>query len=373
MKVFAPMKWQIVIRKGEKVCEEAPFIQDLLFVCDSRQHLDSIVERNQAFQYRWLRNTYWEPMTVSNSDMKKFMFAVSRSESPKYYLPEEITPQIYRCRINIQYIFYTHMNFCKNLFLAAFLLFLGACSTSKEISYFQDLRPGESELTLAAPVEIKIQPKDKLSILVNSQDPRLTNLFNLPIFMQQIGQEANTNSSRGISGYTVDTKGYIDFPVLGNIQIAGMTREEVASHIKSELQSHDLIKDPVVTVEYMNLSIAVMGEVKDPGRYNIDKDNLTILDALSRAGDLTIFGKREKVLVLRNENGKQRAYGVNLCSAEHLYTSPVYYLQQNDVVYVEPNDTKARQSTVNGNNVRSTSFWISLASLLTSIALLIAK
>lgn len=265
------------------------------------------------------------------------------------------------------------MNFCKNLFLAASLILLGACSTSKEITYFQDLRPGESELTLTTPVEIKIQPKDKLSILVNSQDPRLTNLFNLPIFTQQIGQESNTGSSRGVSGYTVDTKGCIDFPVLGKIFIAGMTREEVAAHIKSELQSHDLIKDPVVIVEYMNLSIAVMGEVANPGRYNIDKDHLTILDALSQAGDLTIYGKREKVLVLRNEEGKQRVYGVNLCSAEHLYTSPVYYLQQNDVVYVEPNDTKARQSTVNGNNVRSTSFWISLASLLTSIAVLIVK
>ncbi len=123
----------------------------------------------------------------------------------------------------------------------------------------------------------------------------------------------------------------------------------------------------------MNLSVNVMGEVNRPGRYNIDKDHLTILDALSQAGDLTIYGKREKVLVLRNENGKQRVYGINLCSADHLYSSPVYYLQQNDVVYVEPNDTKARQSTVNGNNVRSTSFWISLASLLTTISVLIFK
>ena len=185
--------------------------------------------------------------------------------------------------------------------------------------------------------------------------------------------EGSSNSNRGVSGYTVDSKGNIDFPVLGEIQVSGMTREEVATHIKKELQSHDLVKDPVVTVEYMNLSVAVMGEVNNPGRFNIDKDNLTILDALSQAGDLTIYGKREKVLVLRQEDRKQRVYGVNLCSAEHLYTSPAYYLQQNDVVYVEPNATKARQSTVNGNNVRSTSFWISLASLLTSIAVLIAK
>lgn len=265
------------------------------------------------------------------------------------------------------------MKFYKIIIVAASVLALVACSTSKEISYFQDLRPGESELTLAAPMEIKIQPKDKLSILVNSQDLRLTNLFNLPIVSQQVGQESSSGTNRGLSGYTVDSKGDIDFPVLGKLHVQNMTREEVAVYIKKELQSHNLIKDPVVTVEFMNLSVNVMGEVNRPGRYNIDKDHLTILDALSQAGDLTIYGKREKVLVLRNENGTQRVYGINLCSADHLYSSPVYYLQQNDVVYVEPNDTKARQSTVNGNNVRSTSFWISLASLLTTISVLIFK
>lgn len=191
------------------------------------------------------------------------------------------------------------MNFCKNLIGAILLLFLGACSTSKEVTYFQDLRPGESELTLTDPVEIKIQPKDKLSILVNSQDLRLTNLFNLPVVSQQIGVEGSSGTNRGVSGYTVDSKGNIDFPVLGEIHIAGMTREEVAAYVKKELQSHDLIKDPVVTVEYMNLSIAVMGEVNNPGRYNIDKDNITILDALSQAGDLTI-----------TENGKRFWYCV---------------------------------------------------------------
>lgn len=265
------------------------------------------------------------------------------------------------------------MKFCKIIIVAASVLVLGSCSTSKQISYFQDLRPGESELTLAAPTEIRIQPKDKLSILVNSQDVRLTNLFNLPIVSQQVGQENATSQNRGLSGYTVDSKGDIDFPVLGALHVQGMTREDVAACIKKELQSHDLIKDPVVTVEFMNLSVDVMGEVNRPGRYNIDKDHLTILDALSQAGDLTIYGKREKVLVLRNENGTQRVYGINLCSADHLYSSPAYYLRQNDVVYVEPNDTKARQSTVNGNNVRSTSFWISLASLLTTISVLVFK
>lgn len=267
------------------------------------------------------------------------------------------------------------MKFCKILSLTLMVLAAVSCSTPKEISYFQDLQPGVTELTITDPVEIKVRPKDKLSILINAQDQKLTNMFNLPIVSQQIGQESTGSSgtSRGVSGYTVDTDGYINFPVLGKIKVEGMTREQIAEYLTGQLKEQELIKDPVVTVEFMNLGVSVLGEVNKPGRISINRDNLTILDALSEAGDLTIFGKREKVLVLRQENGKQRVYDINLCSAEHIYSSPVYYLQQNDVVYVIPNDTKSRQSTVNGNTVRSTSFWISLASLITSIAVLIAK
>lgn len=255
-----------------------------------------------------------------------------------------------------------------------------SCSAPSHVTYFQDLRPGESEQKVIAATEIKVRPGDKLSIIVNSRDPQLTQLFNLPYVTQQLGQVISSkssgsvsNASQGISGYTVDEKGMIDFPVLGKIEIAGKNREEIAAFIKGELLAKNLVKDPVVTVEYMNLCISVLGEVTQPGRYSIDRDKVTVLDAISMAGDLTIYGKREKVLVLREENGVQHVYGINLCSAEHLYTSPVYYLRQNDVVYVEPNNVRARQATVNGNNVRSTSFWISLASLLTTVAVLVFK
>lgn len=257
---------------------------------------------------------------------------------------------------------------------AAFcIMVVCSCTTPKDIVYFQDLQPGETELTVTTPTEITIRPKDELSIIVNSQDTRLTNLFNLPIISQQVGVDNFANQNRGLSGYTVDTNGNIDFPVLGKIHVEGMTREKVAAKIKTELTVHNLVKDPVVTVKFMNLTISVMGEVNKPGRYSIDKDAVTVLDALSLAGDMTIYGKREGVKVLRKENGTQRVYGVNLCSGSDIYSSPVYYLQQNDVVYVEPNDTRARQSTVNGNTVRSTSFWISLASLMSTIAVLIVK
>ena len=265
------------------------------------------------------------------------------------------------------------MKFFKILSLTLMLLTAVSCGTPKEITYFQDLKPGQTQLAITDPVEIRVRPKDKLSILVNAPDPKLSNMFNLPIVSQQIGQESASGSSRGVSGYTVDSEGNITFPVLGKVRVDGMTREQIAEHLTTQLKEQELIKDPVVTVEFMNLFVSVMGEVNHAGRIKIDRDNFTILDALSEAGDLTIYGKRERVLVLRQENGKQHVYGVNLCDASQIYSSPVYYLQQNDVVYVEPNDTKSRQSTVNGNTVRSTSFYISLASLITSIAVLIAK
>lgn len=249
---------------------------------------------------------------------------------------------------------------------------LSSCGTSKDVVYFQDLKPGESEITMPKVQAITVQPEDKISIIVNSRDMQLTNLFNLPYVSKQLGSTSQlSNNNQGISGYTVDDEGNIDFPVLGKVHVAGLKREEIAEQIKNELITKNLVKDPVVTVEFMNLCVSVMGEVNNPGRFAIDRDKLTILDALSMAGDLTIYGNRQKVLVLRQEDGQQRVYGVNLTSGEHVYTSPAYYLQQNDVVYVEPNSVRSRQSTVNGNNVRSTSFWISLASLLTSIGILI--
>lgn len=251
-----------------------------------------------------------------------------------------------------------------------------SCGTSKDVIYFQDLKPGETEITLPDVESITVQPEDKISIIVNSRDPQLTDLFNLPVVSRQLGQSLRTNgasagNNQGISGYTVNANGDIDFPVIGKIHVAGMKRDEIAQFIKDKLISGNLVKDPVVTVEFMNLCVSVLGEVNNPGRFSIDRDHLTILDALSMAGDLTIYGNRYKVLVLRQEGNTQRIYGIDLTSGEHVYSSPAYYLQQNDVVYVEPNSVKARQSTVNGNNVRSTSFWISLASLLTSIGILI--
>ena len=242
---------------------------------------------------------------------------------------------------------------------------LGSCAAPK-VAYFTDLKPGMAEQVLN-PLEIRVRPEDKISILVNSKDPLLMDLFNLPIISRQIGIRSEASNNQGMSGYTINKDGNIDFPVLGHIHVAGMTREEIASYIKEELVSKNLVKDPVVTVEFMNLTVSVLGEVATPGRFNIEKDKLTLLEALSMAGDLTVYGKRENVLVQREENGKKTLYQVNLNSGYDLYASPVYYLQQNDIVYVTPNKAKARNSDI-GN---STSLWFSATSILVSLASLL--
>lgn len=254
----------------------------------------------------------------------------------------------------------------------ALALLLGSCGSTRDVTYFQDVRPNDT-LRLVKPHVITFQPGDKVSIIVNSKDPKLSDLFNLPTVSYRVGQGVSTLQSYNsqVSLYTVDTNGDIDFPVVGKIHIGGQTREQTAALIKGVLIGSNMLKDPVVTVEYGNLYFSVLGEVSRPGQYTIDRDQITLLDAISKAGDLTIYGLRDSVTVLREVDGLQRAYKVNLTSWKELSESPAYYIKQNDVIYVTPNETRARQSTVNGNNVRSTSFWISLASLLTSIAVLL--
>jgi len=252
----------------------------------------------------------------------------------------------------------THVFLC-----LAFAVTLASCAAPTQISYFQDTE-ASTRLDLQ-PQQIKLQPEDKISIVVNCRDAQLTNMFNLPYVTRRLGDEtgASGSSAQGMSGYTIGSDGNIEFPVLGPVHIAGLSREEVAVKIRQELVSRNLVKDPVVTVDFMNLSFSVLGEVASPGRYPISRDHLTIMDAIAMAKDLTIYGRRDNIRVYREENGVQQTYSINFCNASEVVASPAYYIRQNDVIYVEPNDMRARQSTVNGNNVLSTSFWISVASL----------
>ena len=240
------------------------------------------------------------------------------------------------------------------------LLLVASCSTQKQVPYFQDLKEKES-VKIAPPQDIRLKPGDQVTIHVNSKDPELA----LPLNLTFANNNMGSNNTR--LAYTVDERGYIDFPTLGEIHVEGKTRDEVAKHIKGIILEKKLVLDPVVIVDFYNQQVSVIGEVNAPGKYDIDKDRFTVLDALALAGDLTIQGKRENITVLREEFGSQKAYTLNLNDAAQLHASPAYYLQQNDIVYVEPNTAKAGASSINGNTVRSVSFWFSVASLALTI------
>lgn len=243
------------------------------------------------------------------------------------------------------------------------LLSATSCGTPKNVAYFQDLNNNPDTVITLQNRVITVKPTDKIYIGVKSKDPQISRLFNLT------GGTSSgaTNMSQDAYYYTVDSRGDIDFPVVGKIQVAGLTREEIAEKVKKSLVDASLVKDPTITVSLSNLHYSMMGEVAKPGQYAIEEEKVTILDAISKAGDLTIQGKRNDVMVLRQENGHQKIYKINLCSGRDIFSSPAYYLQQNDVVYVTPNDTKKRSSTLNGNTVQSTGFWMSISSLIVTI------
>lgn len=251
--------------------------------------------------------------------------------------------------------------FCIGLF--------ASCNTSKQIVYFQDYESGIYERTRIHP-GIVIQPQDMLSIVVSCKNPELSAPFNLPIVSYQAGNElSRTGYNQKLLGYAVSSEGTIDFPVLGMLKVSGMTRWELAEVIKGMIMKEHLIKDPVVTVEFMNFRVSVIGEVHAPGTYTITGDKVTILEAISMAKDLTIFGKRDNIAVYREKDNRRIMHRVDLRSRD-IFTSPVYYLQQNDIIYVEPNKTRAGQSNINENSFKSVSLWLSVVSLAGTMVLL---
>ncbi len=263
--------------------------------------------------------------------------------------------------------------------VATLALIATSCSTPKNITYFPELQNG-STLQADHINSIKVRPEDKLSIVVSAQDPSLASLFNLVTPSNRTGASLSSgtignpssNSSNQVSYYTVDPQGDIEFPVIGKINIAGLTRFQVAHKITDELTSRNLIKNPIVTVEFVNTRIAVLGEVSSPGLYTFNEDHLTLLDAIAAAGDLSINGLRENILVIRSlDEGKQEAYRVNMLNAQQLVSSPAYYLQADDVIYVEPNDKVKRETTPNGNSPYTPFFWISLGSTALTLVTLI--
>ena len=224
--------------------------------------------------------------------------------------------------------------------IATVIVFIfGSCADTKNVTYFKDLGEGviPSSVLNLEPI---IQKSDILSITVTSPNPEATVMFNAPNTMA-----LNNSSQPGVgniapsSGYLVNQDGYIEFPALGNILAAGMTKQKLKDQITKMLIDGKLLVDPIVTIRYLNFRVTVIGEVARPTVVTVPNEKISILEALGLAGDLTIYAKRENVLLIREEKGSKLIKRINLNSSE-IFSSPYYYLKSNDVVYVEPNKTK---------------------------------
>lgn len=231
------------------------------------------------------------------------------------------------------------------------VILLTSCKTSQnKVSYFQDLKHDVSTDSIAN-YETKICPDDQLSIYVSSIDPNAVAVF---------------NSQTPNQSYLVDNKGYIDFPVIGKLSVIGKTCNELISIIKDYISEY--AKSPIITVQILNFKVSVLGEVNIPGTKIITNERVSILDAIAMAGDLTLYGERSNVVLIRDKNGKKEYHSFDLTSSEVL-SSPYFYLQQNDIIYVEPN--KARRG--NARYSQSAQFNISVASTIVSAISVLAS
>ena len=254
------------------------------------------------------------------------------------------------------------MNLNKQLLGVLLVVLLGSCASPKNIIYMQDVEPFRQG-NIEQIYEPIIHEDDLLAIMVNSRDPELALPFNMPMVTYQLGTNNGTTGQQRVLGYLVDRYGDVDFPILGKIRASGLSRMQLTELIKKRLVDEDLIKDPIVTVQFLNFKVSVIGEVSRPGSFTVSGDRITLLEALSMAGDLTIYGNRKNVLLIRDNGGKKEYHRFDLTSIESL-NSPYYYLQQNDVVYVEPN-----KGRIAGGSV-STFLPYILSSLSTIVALI---
>ncbi len=252
------------------------------------------------------------------------------------------------------------------LCLLVAVLAIASCKTREKVAYIQDIQPNE-EVTTQSVRALKLVPGDKIGIVVTSATtPELAMRYN-------INPGSNTSSTQNADNlrYTIDENGNVDLPGIGRIEIGGLTRSEAAARIQAKYRE-GVINDAVITLAAYNQFVTILGDVARPGQQEITRDNLTILEAIGRAGDLNITGRRDCVKVIRQEGSVSKTYYVDLRSKD-LFNSPVYNLQQNDIVYVEPNKVKMGQSTNNDNSVRSIATWLSVASVVTSITILITN
>ncbi len=249
----------------------------------------------------------------------------------------------------------------------AFALMFASCKPAEEIAYIADAQR-DSAFALKGQFSGGIQANDLLSIYVQSETPESTIQFNQETNKIVVTTNVTVMNSGNsvVSGYLVNHDGDIIFPVLGKIHVVGLTHNELAALIEKQLISQGHITDPVVTVKLMNFKVCVLGDVTRPGQLVVAGERLTIFEALSMVGDLTIYGQRHNVTVIREENGVRTIGEIDL-SSKSVFDSPYYYLHQNDVVYVEPNMRKKKNAERDPMTMTYISSAVSIVSVLSSV------
>lgn len=244
-----------------------------------------------------------------------------------------------------------------------------SCVSRERIVYFQGLEEAEAQMHKQKENSLKIKPSDLLTISVSAPEQSAALPFNLPV----IGvSQGGMDMGMGVSGrpqlqsYLVEDNGEIDFPILGKVDVEGLSQQQLASKLKEKIKRY--VQDPIVNVRVVNFQISVLGEVNRPGTFDVGDDHFTLPQALGMAGDMSIYGKRDNVLVMREENGRTTHAYLDLGDAQ-VINSPYYYLQQNDVVYVEPNGPQRQSASYN----RNAGVYISIASVLVSVAVLLTR
>lgn len=246
-------------------------------------------------------------------------------------------------------------------------LILTSCSSQKRVWYLQDAQPYTND-QIAENGQIRIKPLDRLTIVVNSKDPELALPFNSSTSLSSIIGSTTYGSptNQSLQIRTVDENGFLQMPVIGEIECEGKTRSELSRAISNKIIAGGYINDPTVNVQFADMKISVIGEVARPGQYDVTRDKISIFDALAMAGDLTIYGIRTDVAVQREIDGVRRIEFLDLTSQD-IFNSPAFYIQQNDVIYVKPNKYKAQSGEISQNR----NFYLSLAGTAISVATLI--
>lgn len=252
--------------------------------------------------------------------------------------------------------------FSKILTMLSLAVLLVGCNASKRVIYKFD--KNEAMKAVVADGQIRIKPHDRLTIVVSSQNPELAAPFNSATSYNSLSHSPigtpSSNGAQSLQVRTVDESGALEFPLIGKVQCAGKTREELANEISKKIIEGGYISDAIVNIQFADMKFFVLGEVARPGQFDITRDKITVLEALAMAGDMTIYGNRENVAVIRHKGNKEyEVFEMNFLEGNQM-SSPAFFLQQGDVVYVQPNKYKAATSEINQNRT----FWLSIVSTL---------